>query len=149
MSWSLKNSSFTEKNLNFVIFVNRKYLKAISSENFGNHFSSSFWMYIRALVISFLLHNNLIHKVWFDLTNERQPKTPGFLDKISEPHGINLSQGQWVLPGKYNYLIESDWITWFVLLCCLVYLFGLCIKVPILELSLSFTVKRLCKSFCW
>ena len=125
MSWSLKNFSFTEKNLNFVIFVNKKSLKAISSESFGNHFSSSFSMYIRALVISFLLHDKLIHKVWFDLTNERQPKTQGFLDKISETDGISLSQGQWVLPENYNYLIESSWITWFVLLCCSVYLFGL------------------------
>ena len=66
-----------------------------------SNFFRKFWkpffklfLNVYTLVISFLLHNNLIHKVWFDLTNERQPKTPGFLDKISEPHGINLSQGQ-------------------------------------------------------
>ena len=33
--------------------------------------------YIPALVISFLLHNNLIRKVWVDPINERQHKTPG------------------------------------------------------------------------
>ena len=41
-----------------------------------------------------VLNNNLIHKVWVDLINERQHKTQGFLGKIRESHGINLPQGQ-------------------------------------------------------
>ena len=47
-----------------------------------------------ALAISFLLRDNLIHKVWVDLINEKQQKTRGFLGKISKSHGINLSRGQ-------------------------------------------------------
>ena len=47
-----------------------------------------------ALAISFLLRDNLIHKVWVNLINERQHKTRGFLGKISKSHGINLSWGQ-------------------------------------------------------
>ena len=43
---------------------------------------------------SFLLHNNLIHKVWVDLIKGREHRTQGFLGKISESHGINLSWGQ-------------------------------------------------------
>ena len=52
------------------------------------------YIYKPALVISFLLHNNLIHKVWVDLINKRQHETQGFLGKTSEPHGVNLSQRQ-------------------------------------------------------
>ena len=52
------------------------------------------YIYIPVSVISFLLHNNLIHKVWVDLINERQQKTHGFLGKISKSFGINLSRGQ-------------------------------------------------------
>ena len=33
------------------------------------------YIYIPALVISFLLHNNLSHKVWVDLINEKHNKT--------------------------------------------------------------------------
>ena len=69
----LKDFHFREKNLNFVIFVNRKCLKAISS-----------------VKTKILFGNNLIHKVWVDLINERQHKTPGFLGKISESRGISL-----------------------------------------------------------
>ena len=54
----------------------------------SNFFSKNF---CSALVISFLLHNNLIHKVWVHLINEQHH---GFLGKISESHGINLSRGQ-------------------------------------------------------
>ena len=99
--------------MNFVIFVNRKYLKVISPvkttkkpQNFSKkeyrffetNFLSSFLIYIPVLVISFLLHINLIHKIWVDLINERQQETRRFLGKISEAHGINLSRGQSVLP---------------------------------------------------
>ena len=54
---------------------------------------SFFGIYIPALVISFLLYNNLIHRVWVDLIDERQHKTKGFLGKISKSHGINLFRG--------------------------------------------------------
>ena len=50
--------------------------------------------YISVMIISFLLRNNLIYRVWFDLIHERQHKTQGFLGKMSESHGINLFQGQ-------------------------------------------------------
>ena len=67
----------------------------------------SFGIYIWALVVLFLLRNNLIHKVWIDLINERQHKTQGFLGKISESHGINL-------PENYNYLSPTELLD----LCC-------------------------------
>ena len=67
------------------IFVNRKCLKVISSVKTKT---------CSALVISFLQHNNLIHKVWVDLINERQHKIQGFLGKIREFRGINLTRGQ-------------------------------------------------------
>ena len=72
-------------------------------------------IYIPVLVISFLLHN-LIHKVWVDLINKRQPKAQGFLGKISESHEINLSRGQWVLPENYIYLHPTELLD----LCCYV-----------------------------
>ena len=74
----------------------------------------SFEMYIPALVISFLLHNNFIHKVWVDLINERQHRNQGFMDKITKSHGINLSQGQGVFPENYNYLNPTELLD----LCC-------------------------------
>ena len=105
--------------LNFVIFVNRKWLKAISSVKT----KILFWnVHIGPGYISFLLHNNLIHKVWVNLTNGRQHKTQGFLGKIK--CGINLSRGNECFPK-----ITVTWIrlnyTWLVLLCCSVYPFGL------------------------
>ena len=108
-----KRFALQRKILNFVIFLNRKCLKAISSVKKKSE---------TLLVISFLLRNNLIHKVWIDLINERQHKTQGFLGKISESHGTDLSRGQWVLPETYNYLNPTELL---VLLCCLVYPFGL------------------------
>ena len=60
------------------------------NKNFRNALSE----YIPALVIPFLQHNDLIHKLWVDLINERQHKTQGFLGKISESHGTNLSRRQ-------------------------------------------------------
>ena len=48
------------------------------------------YIYILALVISFLLHNNLIHKAWVGMGNKRQDKTQSFLGKIIEFHGRNL-----------------------------------------------------------
>ena len=80
--------------------------------------------YIPALVIWFLRHNNLIHKVWVDLINERKNKTQGFLGKISKFHWINLSWGQWVLPETYNYLNPTELLD-LGLLRCSVYPFGL------------------------
>ena len=115
--------------MNFVIFVNRKYLKVISpvkttkkTQNFSKkeyrffetNFLSSFLIYIPVLVISFLLHINLIHKIWVDLINERQQETRRFLGKISEAHGINLSRGQSVLPENCNYLNPTELLN----LCC-------------------------------
>ena len=72
------------------------------------------YIYIPVSVISFLLHNNLIHKVWVDLINERQQKTHGFLGKISKSFGINLSRGQQVLPKNYSYLSPTELLD----LCC-------------------------------
>ena len=87
-------------------------------------------IYIPVLVISFLLHN-LIHKVWVDLINERQPKAQGFLGKISESHEINLSGGA-VSASRELQVLASDWITWLVLLRCSVYPFVLWICCDIL-----------------
>ena len=87
----------------------------------NKNFRNALLEQIPALVISFLLHNTLIHKIWLDLINERQQKTQGFLGKISESHRTNLSMSaSWNLQ-----LLESDWITRLVLLCCSVYPFGL------------------------
>ena len=81
--------------------------------NFCSKNKNTLLEYILALVIiSFLLHNNLIHKVWVDLTNEKQHKTQGFLGKMSESHGINLRQ--LVLPENYNYLNPTELLD----LCC-------------------------------
>ena len=84
--WSLEDFHFTEKNLYFVIFVNRKSLKAISTEKT----ISKALFEIPVLVIQFLLHNNLNHKLVVDLINKKQQKTHHFLSKISASHGINL-----------------------------------------------------------
>ena len=75
----------TENSKNFVIFVNRKWLKVISSVKAKNKtfskkkykFLKPFFklflnIYIPALVTSFLLYINLIYKVWVYLINERQ-----------------------------------------------------------------------------
>ena len=70
--------------------------------------------YIPALVISFLLHNSLIQKVWVYPINERQHETQGFFGKISESHGTTLSRGQRVLPETYNYLNPTELLD----LCC-------------------------------
>ena len=78
------------KNLNFVIFVDRKYVKAISlvkTKSFETIFMSTFgiyiyiYIYISALVISFLLHSNFQFHPHSkgDLISERQQKTHGFL----------------------------------------------------------------------
>ena len=80
----------------------------------NKNFRNSILEYMQTLVISFLLHNNLIHKVWVDLINERQHKTQGFLGKISESHETNLSRGQRVLPETYNYLNPTELLE----LCC-------------------------------
>ena len=50
----------------------------------NKNFRNTLFEYIPALVISFLLHNNLIRKVWVDLKNERQHKTQSFLAKKSK-----------------------------------------------------------------
>ena len=78
------------------------------------NFRNTLLEYIAALVIWFLLPNNLIHKVWVDLINERQHKTQGFLGKISESYGTNLSRTKWVLPETYNYLNPTELLD----LCC-------------------------------
>ena len=62
--------------------------------NKNKNFRKALLEYIPALVISFLLHNNLIPKVWVNLINESQHKTRVFWGKISESHGTNLSRGQ-------------------------------------------------------
>ena len=62
--------------------------------NKNKNFRNALLENIPALVISCLLHNNLIRKVWVDLINERQHNTQGFLGKISESHRTNLSQEQ-------------------------------------------------------
>ena len=59
-----------------------------------NFFETLVWNTYTGLVVSFLLQNNLIHKVWVDLINKRQHRTQCFLGKMSESHGINLFRGQ-------------------------------------------------------
>ena len=83
--------------------MNRKCLKSIFSVKIKT-FQAFFWIYIPILVISFLLLDDLICKVWADLINEREIKTQGFLGKISESHEKNLSRGHWVVPENYSYL---------------------------------------------
>ena len=75
------------------MFVNRKCLKAISSVK-TKIFETLFLNIYTGLVISLLLDNNSIHKVWVDLINERQHKTRVILRKTSESHGICLSSEQ-------------------------------------------------------
>ena len=62
--------SLHRKKPELCIFVIRKCLKTISSvkKKFSKRF---FGVCIPALVILCSLHNNLIHKVWVDLINER------------------------------------------------------------------------------
>ena len=107
MSWSLKDFHFREKKPELCyICEQRRFKSNFFSKN--KNFWNALLEYIPALVILFLLHNNLIHKVWVDLINERQHKTQDFSGKISESHGKSLSRGQWVLPETYNYLNQID-----------------------------------------
>ena len=110
----------------------------------NKNFRNALLGYILALVISFIVHNKLIHKVWVDLINERQHKTQGFLSKISESHWTNLCRG--VFSAFRNLqLLESDWITWLVLLCCSFRLWIYCgstTRQQLFELSLSFKQKK-------
>ena len=85
----------------------------------NKNFQNTLLKYIPTLVISFLLHNNLIHKVWVKLINERKHKTQGFFGKISKSHGTNLSQ----LLKTYNYLNLTELLD--LHCCCSVYPFGL------------------------
>ena len=83
----------SEKNPELCYICEREMLQSnFFSKN--KNFRNALLEYIPALVISFLLRNNLIHKAWVDLINERQHKTQGFLGKISKSHGTNLSWGQ-------------------------------------------------------
>ena len=50
------------------------------------------YIYIPVLAISFVLHINLIHKVWVDLINERQQEPHILFSKKSKSYGIKLSQ---------------------------------------------------------
>ena len=52
-------------------------------------------------------YNNLIHKVWVHLINEKQHKTQVLLGKISESHERNLSWGAMSTSRKLQ-LLESD-----------------------------------------
>ena len=49
---------------------------------------------ILILVISFVLHINLIHKVWVELIKDRQQETHGLLDKKTKCIEKNLWRGQ-------------------------------------------------------
>ena len=82
---------------------------------FKSNFFSKNKKFCSALVISFLQHNSLIHKVWVDLINERLHKIQGFLVKIREFRGINLTRWQSVLPENYNYYLNP---TELIDLCC-------------------------------
>ena len=63
--------SFHRKKSDFCNICEQEKLKS----NFFNKNKNTLLEYILALVIiSFLLHNNLIHKVWVGLTNEKQHK---------------------------------------------------------------------------
>ena len=79
-----KRFSLHRKKHELCIFVNRKWLQAISSVK--TKICKTLFLNILALVISFLLRNSLIQKVWVDLINKRQHKTQGFLGKITESH---------------------------------------------------------------
>ena len=113
MGTRLKRFSRHRKNLNFVIFVNRKCVKAISSIKTKN-FETFFLNIYTGFGYFILVHNGTILKVWVKLINEKQHKTQGYLGKISESHGINVSRGQWVLPENYNYLNPTELLD----LCC-------------------------------
>ena len=102
------------KNLNIVIFEQEEMLKSsfFRKQKFSKR--SLGISHILTLLILFLLHNNLIRKVWVALINERQHKARGFFGKISESHGINPSRAQWVLPENYNDLSPVELLD----LCC-------------------------------
>ena len=118
----------------------------------NKNFRNALLEYILTLVISLLLHNNLIHKVWVDLINERQHETQGFLGKISES---NKHISGAMSASRDLQLLESDWITWLVLLCCSVYPFGLWIysgsitRQQFLSYHWVLKKKRLGRSFRW
>ena len=58
------------------------------------------------MVISFLLHNNLIHIVWVDLISERQHKAQGFLGNKRIPWNKPISGA---MSGSQKLqLLESD-----------------------------------------
>ena len=66
-----KRFSLQRKKTEFCYVCEQAMLK---SNFFSRHknFGKAVFEYIPALVVSFLLHNNLIHKVWDDMINERQ-----------------------------------------------------------------------------
>ena len=114
-----------KRNLNFVIFIKRKCIKATSSlktKKVTKRFQKKniiFFMLFLNIYTGLddfirITHVNWIHKVWVHLINERQPETHGLLDKKKEFHGINLLPGQWVHPENYNCLNPTQLLD----LCC-------------------------------
>ena len=125
-AWSHKN----KKNVNFVIFINRKYLKAISSVKtkkkkktmLRNHFLSSFWIYI-------YIYTGLGYFIRTTHTKGSKRLMVRWA-KNSQFHWINLSHGNECILKNYSYLNPIvKWtvtlITGLVLLCCSVYHYGL------------------------
>ena len=134
-----KRFQFREKKPELCYICEQEILKSnFFSEN--KNFRNAVLEYVPTLLISFLLHSNLIYKVWVGLTNERQHKTQGFLGKIRQSHGTNLSRGQWVLPETYKYLNPTELFD----LCCSVvqYTPSNITRQTIFGLSLSFKEKK-------
>ena len=154
-SWSLKDFHFTEEKPEFWNICKQEMFKGnffSKNKNVRNNFFKLLLKTYTGLGYFILITYQFNLQSMGRPDNERQQKTLGFLAKISESHWTNLSRGAMTASRKLQ-LLESDWITWLVLLCCSVYAFGLWIycgsinTVTIFELSLSFTEKRLCRSF--
>ena len=133
--WSLKNKS----NLNFASLINRKCLKRISSvktKKIINHFSKKeykFWNLVLNIYTGLgyfirATHISLIHKIWVALITKGS-------------YRLTALGTSWKLQ-----LLESNLVTWLLLLYCSVYLFELWIHcgsiTRIFQLLLSFTEKK-------
>ena len=115
--WSLKN----KRNLNFVIFINKKCLKSISSVK-TKKITKPFQ---RENIIFFMLFFEYINRSWVNPINERQQETHGLLGKNKTKRILwNKS-----ITGEYggNECIPKISITWIRLnyLTCVALFFSL------------------------
>ena len=134
-----KRFSFHRKKSNFLILVNKKCLKAISSVK-----TKIFETLFLNIYLPWLFHSHyitiLIHKLWVDLKNERKHKTQSFLAKISKsPWNKPISRA---MSASQKLQLLEIWLD----LCCSVVQFipldcG-SIVVAVFELSLSFAEKK-------